>query len=1051
MENMKSLLTVPYRQDNFKKFSINFLKNVESIPLQENTNIPSAFKNTIKSYTVFGRYTDAENNKIIVLSVKVKENSSAQKAQRQFISYLLENEFIDYSAALVAYYDDVRKNWKLSFVTIEYSFSESGVELKFKPAKRFSFLVGEDEPTRTYVQQLEPVYTSNERPTLDTLTDAFSVARLSKDFYEDYKKKFFELYDYLVVNKTFAKEANKIGYLTEEEVSKFTTTFCKKTLGQIMFLHFVQKKGWLGVSNTWGDGDKRYLLNSTESYTGDNYFNDFLEPLFYEALNVKRPNDIYLGKKIPFLNGGLFHPIEEYDWNNTNFDIPNGYWFNDDETGLLNILSQYNFTVDEADSEEQEVAIDPEMLGKIFESLLDVEDRSNLGAFYTPREIVQYMCEESLALRISEVLNLDYESILNFIKYGDALKETEFIKTFARDIDEYIKSITVVDPACGSGAFLVGMLNQIVKLRQNLMDYVGEKLDKYDAKILAIQNSLYGVDIEFDAVEIAKLRLWLSLIVDESTLDQSPKPLPNLSFHLRMGNSLVDTYEGIKLWNSRWRGSKVEKKANNLQMNLFNIDTINSIMYRLKNAKVKYFNTFDPKEKEELLKYIELQQMELIKSEMFAKGDFKRLNSIESLLSKKTKPFFIWELEFEEVFEDGGFDIVLGNPPYVSTASQVADENLSIQRKQIVDSKKYHTLYSKWDLYIPFVELGLQLIKQHGNMSMIIPYPITNQIYAKKMRQLLMTEYDMTQIVDLKEAKVFDATVQNCIIFVKNNLTRNETLISTVKQDKIVHDFIQPYSRLIQDEKSLIWNLSKEERRSNKYDEMYTLKDFCYISKGMVLNADEKKAKGEFKKKDLISPVMTKIHIKKYLEGKDIDKFIIKRVRYLEWGTKRSPHQLSRPTFEELYINKKLLFNCLGELKATIDENGGYYCEQAIRVAVLWKDLREVDNKSIRGVIQKYSSYSRSEMEELSSKVSLKYLLGIVNSKKGEELFTAIRGGDYHVVPEHLRQIPIPIPSDTELQKIESLVDKIITCKIEDKDCAVYIDELDEQVRNLYN
>ena len=152
MENMKSLLTVPYRQDNFKKFSINFLKNVESIPLQENTNIPSAFKNTIKSYTVFGRYTDAENNKIIVLSVKVKENSSAQKAQRQFISYLLENEFIDYSAALVAYYDDVRKNWKLSFVTIEYSFSESGVELKFKPAKRFSFLVGEDEPTRTYVQ-----------------------------------------------------------------------------------------------------------------------------------------------------------------------------------------------------------------------------------------------------------------------------------------------------------------------------------------------------------------------------------------------------------------------------------------------------------------------------------------------------------------------------------------------------------------------------------------------------------------------------------------------------------------------------------------------------------------------------------------------------------------------------------------------------------------------------------------------------------------------------------------------------------------------------------
>lgn len=185
MENIKQLLTIPFSQANYKKFSINLLNDVETVPLSENTEIPSAFKSTISSYTIYGKYSDSDEKNIIVLSVKVKENSNAQKAQRNFIAHLLENEFSDYSAALVAYYDEHRKNWKLSFVTIEYEFGENGIELKFKPAKRFSFLVGEDEPTKTYVQQLNPIYVSNENPTVGQLSDAFSVSRLSKDFYEE--------------------------------------------------------------------------------------------------------------------------------------------------------------------------------------------------------------------------------------------------------------------------------------------------------------------------------------------------------------------------------------------------------------------------------------------------------------------------------------------------------------------------------------------------------------------------------------------------------------------------------------------------------------------------------------------------------------------------------------------------------------------------------------------------------------------------------------------------------------------------------------------------
>ena len=200
MEKLKSLLTVPYRQENYKQFTADFLNDMEAVPLQEQTDIPSMFKNTIQSYTIFGKYEDNVGKSVIVLSVKVKNNSSAPKAQWNFVAYLLENQFTDFNAALVAYFDDARKNWKLSFVTIEYEFNENGVELQFKPAKRFSFLVGEDEPTRTYFQQLNPIYESNTNPSLDQITEAFSVSRLSKDFYEEYKNKFFELYDYLSTN-----------------------------------------------------------------------------------------------------------------------------------------------------------------------------------------------------------------------------------------------------------------------------------------------------------------------------------------------------------------------------------------------------------------------------------------------------------------------------------------------------------------------------------------------------------------------------------------------------------------------------------------------------------------------------------------------------------------------------------------------------------------------------------------------------------------------------------------------------------------------------------
>lgn len=755
MDELKTLLTLPFNAERYGRFINEFFKNFEHLPLTTEP-IPPIFSNHIKSYTVHGYYTDPNGKRIVILSVKVKNNSSAKQSQRNFAAYLLSNSFSQFNAAFVAYYDEIRTNWKLSFITVEYELGTRGVELKFQPAKRFSFLVGQDEPTRTYTQQLGQIYNSIESPSLEQISDAFSVNRLSKDFYEDYKKKFFELVEFLEKDQIFINEASRLGY---ENANKFAITFAKKTLGQMVFLHFIQKKGWLGVKEKWGDGDKRFLIHSTKSFDGDNYFNDFIEPLFYSALNKRRDNDIYLNTKIPFLNGGLFQPIEHYDWENTYFHIPNSYWYNKNETGLLDIFSQYNFTVDESDPTEQEVAVDPEMLGKIFESLLEVKDRAALGAFYTPREIVHYMCEEALAERIATVLGLNHDSVLNFIKYGDALMETDFIQEFASEIDDIVSKITVVDPAVGSGAFLVGMLNEIIRLRENLQKFTNNQVNTYDMKIQTIQNSLYGVDIEYDAVEIAKLRLWLSLIVDQDANESAPKPLPNLNFHLRVGNSLIEQIEGIELWSNDWKTRK-SKRNNSISGNLLNDNFIDDLLESIKIDKKYFYSVNSDIEKDKLINVIEQKQLDLILFTLESKGKSNVITKIKKMLKKKTKPFFVWNLEFCEVFDDGGFDIVIANPPYIG---EEGNKEIFHEVKKTKFGEKYYL--GKMDYWYFFVSKGIELLKNKGILTFIAPNNWMTTAGGQKMRSHIAKETKILEFINFNNIMIFESACQQTMIF----------------------------------------------------------------------------------------------------------------------------------------------------------------------------------------------------------------------------------------------------------------------------------------------
>lgn len=256
------------------------------------------------------------------------------------------------------------------------------------------------------------------------------------------------------------------------------------------------------------------------------------------------------------------------------------------------------------------------------------------------------------------------------------------------------------------------------------------------------------------------------------------------------------------------------------------------------------------------------------------------------------------------------------------------------------------------------------------------------------------------------------------------------TWISHINENlEIRRAFLQPHADLVQDEKTLVWNVTQEKRETNRHADMHVLGDYCYVSYGLRPNSDEKTAKGEFKKEDLISETQDSVPRRKYIEAKDIEKYKINRIRYLEYGTERSPAKLVRPTFDEWFNPSKLFFNRLGDLVGTMDTENHFLHNDSIIGAALWKDLQGGENKSIASSIKKFSTMTRAEMEKLSQTVDLRYLLGIMNSRYASVLLTALRGGDYHIYLEHIRNIPIPPATKTQQKPIIALVDEILRLK----------------------
>ena len=606
------------------------------------------------------------------------------------------------------------------------------------------------------------------------IENAFNVEALSKEFFGKYKAQYEAFVNYMVdptngmrqhfIDTGFDHTGMAADKIRDRE-EKPIRDYVKKLLGRIVFLHFLQKKGWLGVpaSKEWGEGDRDFMLNifkNANERQKENFLDDILEDLFTEGLDRNRSDqgDLYDTKvegfrncRIPYLNGGLFER-DILDKKPSHF--PASYF-----NGLLTMLSQYNFTIDENDPNDAEVGVDPEMLGRIFENLL--EDNKDKGAFYTPKEIVQYMCRESLIAYLqTDMREEDKECIRQFVTTHDASQLGE-LKEY---IDQKLYDVKICDPAIGSGAFPMGLLRELFFCRSAIEPNIVENAANIKRHI--IQNNIYGVDIERGAVDIARLRFWLSLIVDE----KSPEALPNLDFKIMQGNSLLEQYKGVDL------STMTEKKIGAGESLTFFDSMLDVYRKNLRDKLTEYYACPEHDKKMQLRKDI----ADIVKQELVEQGihiDFEDMD-----LSANSQ-FFLWHTWFHDVFSrpsKEGFDIVIGNPPY---GAKYDNQTKRYYKNTYVTANSIRGLQKgSLDTYTLFIELGYNLLRKNGSFAYIVPISLTSSDSLTGVHRLLMGNCDTIYISSyaVRPKPVFEnAVVNTSILLFKKTETPCQYLFST--------------------------------------------------------------------------------------------------------------------------------------------------------------------------------------------------------------------------------------------------------------------------------
>ena len=657
-----------------------------------------------------GRMTDNSGRELGFFYTRVASGSDVRRKRvglRKMIAPYLK---YDVDAAIAVFADE--SHWRLSYICD----MKEGVT----NAKRFSYILGDEQGQyKTPLERLEKIYTKRGRFVLNDLREAFSVDALSDEFFDEYHVH----YDRIVAE--LARQG-KTGAVYHDYV--------KKLMGRIVFLHFLQKKGWLR-------GDSNFMLNTfNQSNRRNDYLESVLEPLFFGILNTEPAKREQVFSKngwqqrwvsqwsnIPYLNGGLF---ERDAVDDLRIVLPESIFSN-----LFNFLASYNFTVDENDPDDAEIGVDPEMLGKIFESLL--EDNKAKGAFYTPKEIVRYMCKESLIAYLASKLPEANDSVIRaFVEYHEMLPELEIYRD---TLDRALHNVKICDPAIGSGAFPMGLLNELWRCREALEPTQSRVALKKEI----IENNIYGVDIERGAIDIARLRFWLSIVVDS----EKAEPLPNFDYKFMQGNSLIESYQGCDL--SRISGRTVGRPSTSSQL-VLGLDSHYS-RKNLQRLLREYFSVTDHQQKAYMRQAINDDVKTLIRESL--SGTPAALAKLNALDPSSNQDFFLWHTWFKDIFDGGGFDIVIANPPYINAieAKNTIDDSVRQEYK-----KSYITAVGTYDIYVIFIELGFKLLKSNGTLSYITPSKYLSAEYAKALREYIIKNYSVEQISDFSNIRVFE-------------------------------------------------------------------------------------------------------------------------------------------------------------------------------------------------------------------------------------------------------------------------------------------------------
>ena len=768
---IRKLLESPYNQKDWKQFlQTHFTNNklygdVQTIQLQTNP--------ISRHCVALGNYEVDEYTRIGIFEIQINDKVNITR-NRVALRNILKHITAQVAGAMVVFVQGDK--WRFSYISKRKvkNKNTNQIEDKETAPKRYTYLFGKNEKALTAAIRFDKLIQKQQSNifqylTLNDFEEAFSVEKLSKEFFKNYKDTYEDFVQFLT-GKRYGKKGNKYVELVIHEPNwqltslfnkdeKQARDFCKRMMGRIVFLYFIQKKGWLAVAQNknWGEGNPDYMFDLFQkSNHKEDFYHEDLVPLFFKTLNNPGSEKESNSFRFPYLNGGLFDDSHDKKYNRLH--LPENIF-----RTLFETFNNFNFTVYEDAPDEHTVAVDPEMLGHIFENLL--EDNKDKGAFYTPKEIVHYMCKESLHAYLvahdelqfteNDLAKKTLEHLIQQVELTD--DEKHFAEKNAYKIIDALEQVKICDPAIGSGAFPMGLLQEIFNAQIYLQELKGFKKGITDAQIKKhiIEESIYGVDIDAGAVDIARLRFWLSLVVDE----QVPQPLPNLDFKILCANTLIPTgYDKF-----------IELAERTQTPTLLRMD---GEIQRLQSIRDRYFDESDKAAKEKL-KVEFAQTRDYILSEF---NSLKRSYSLGDFLDKISE----WQ-PFEDIscswFDawwmfgiKDGFDIVIGNPPYDVYEGHKKEEIETINKIPIYQIAKG----GKLNAYKLFLARTSRFLKDNGIFCQIFQNSFLADNSATKLRKHFLENQQILKIDSFPERdsiskRVFEsAKMSVCILFSKN-------------------------------------------------------------------------------------------------------------------------------------------------------------------------------------------------------------------------------------------------------------------------------------------